>query len=739
MYINYSRRTMAIDPEVLKKLLQTFKEELDEQLQSITNGLLKLEKGDISSEETDKIIESIFRSAHNIKGAARGVGVKNVGDLAHHIETLFSSIQKKTSTYSPAIIDLCLEAIDSMRSAMNAFTNDQPLSFDLKNILSRLSGEPDTLTSEKSKEINTKSKNRETNSEYETIRVSIDSLDRISAVIEEIQVNKIFIEDHYADLAKLSNKIKRMMPVWKQLSLSAKNKEIPENLQKIYTSNIDNMLEISGSMQQIQKNIRKGVNDLATLSDSLEEELSMVRLVPASTLLNTLPRVVRDVSRELNKKIELTITGDSVKMDKMVLEGLKNPLIHLIRNAIDHGIEKSDKRLSLGKPEVGQININVQEEGDKILISVSDDGAGIDVKKIAEIAKDKKILMHSQLDTLNTSDILDVIFSPGFSTKEIITDVSGRGIGLDVVKSNITHLKGQVNVTTILEKGTTFNLRVPFTLASERGLIVMCEKQVFVLPTNIIERILLLKTNSIIDVEADQAILLDQHPIPFRSLAAVLGFQHQPVDSQIQHPVVLLRKNNNAVALLVNEIIGEREIVVKPLQSPLINIPCISGGTLAGNGQVIMVLNTNDLMKTALSLGKTSRVVAKDTSTKSVKRVHILVVDDSITTRTLEKNILESKEYQVTVAVNGKEAWDLLQTQKFSLLITDVSMPLMDGFTLTENVKKDDKLHDLPVIIVTSLESEEEKKRGIEVGADAYIIKSQFESGTLLDIVEQLI
>ncbi len=734
---------MSNDPEMTKKLLEIFKEELDEQLQSIANNLLKLEKNNLSDPEIEQTIESIFRSAHNIKGSARGVGVLDVGNIAHHIESLFSAMKNKSLFCSRPIIDLCLEAIDHMRSAMDAFTHHESLPFDLDDILSRLSQGQTNKFSVKNSHIK---KNEHKNTtidqiakEYETIRVSIKSLDNISALVEEIQVNKISLEDHYADLLKLSHKTKQADHTWKQLEYSISSHKLNDNIKKLYHSSISTVKEASALTYQIQKNMKNAINELSILTDSLQEELRTLRLLPASILLDSLPRIARDISNNLGKKIELMITGDAVKMDKLILDGLQNPLIHLLRNAIDHGIETPEVRCRLGKSETGKILIHVKDEGDRIGMSISDDGMGIDVKKIASIAESKNIFSKSMLDNMSEKDILDIIFSSGFSTKDIITEFSGRGVGLDVVRSNIFNLKGDVSLETKAGVGTTFNLSLPLTLASERGLIVKCENQCFVIPISIIERVLLLKPNDVVELEASQAIVLDTHAIPLRYLSDILGMANKDFNIQDNLPILVLRNQSSTVALLVNEIIGEREIVVKPLSAPLFHVPLVAGGTLAGNGQAILVLNSNDLIKAALNLGSTSRMIPKNSSEKSKERIQILVVDDSITTRTLEKNILESKDYEVTVAVNGKEAWELLQKQKFALLITDVSMPIMDGFVLTENVKKSQTLRDLPVIIVTSLESDQEKKRGIEVGANAYLVKSQFESQALLDIVEQLV
>jgi two-component system, chemotaxis family, sensor kinase CheA len=332
-----------------------------------------------------------------------------------------------------------------------------------------------------------------------------------------------------------------------------------------------------------------------------------------------------------------------------------------------------------------------------------------------------------------------LIFLPGFSTKEIITDISGRGVGLDVVKANLDALKGSVSVTSILGQSTTFTLRVPLTLTSELGLMVSTCGQAFVIPMNGIERVFTLRTDEIVEIEASQTVLLEGHPVPLRILADILKFEKKEIANPDCVPIIILKNARKVVAILVDEIIGEREIVIKPLQPPASNVPCVIGGTLSGKGQVIVVLSASDLIEAAVHSGQMTRVSIQDKTDKEETRPRILVVDDSITTRTLEKNILESNHYQVTLAVNGKEAWDILQKESFSLLITDVSMPIMDGFTLTERVKQSNQLRDLPVIIVTSLGSDAEKKKGAEVGANAYIVKNEFESDVLLEVVAQLV
>jgi len=736
---------MGIDPELLKQLLDTFKSELDEQAQVITDGLLKLEIKDLAQEDYNKTIEAIFRSAHNIKGASRSLGIVNVGEIAHAIETLFSTFKNKTNAVPAIIIDLCLEAVDKMHSAMQAFVSNSELSFNLAEFLQKLQ----TQNNDKKVIIATPEPEPQKNSsadsnevlKYETIRVTINQIDRISALMEEMQVNKIAIDDLYAEFHDLHTKSKNLAETWTKFTLDIKNQEkhLDENVKTSLHINSDYIYEIKNSTDQLYTNMRNQINELSTLSNTLQEEIRMLRLVPAANLFSTMPRYVRDMAHDMKKEIELTVTGADVKLDKMVLDGIKDPIIHILRNAVDHGIENTSEREAKGKSAIGHITINLKEEENRVLITISDDGAGIDIKKISNTILNKNLLTQAEYNKLNESEILDYIFHPGFSTKEIITEISGRGVGLNVVKSNLESLKGNVTVKTELGKGTTFCLSVPFTITSERGLMIKCGGELFVIPTSHVERVFTIKLNDIINIQGSQAVMLNDHPVVLHSLASLLLPAKNEISIGENLSVIIITKDKYQVGFLVDEVIGEREIIIKPLQYPFTALSCIAGGTLSGSSRIILVLNSSDILAKALHKNKSTPIAFTTKKIEAPSNPHILVVDDSITTRTLEKNVLESKNYQVTVAVNGQEAWDLLQKQKFSLLITDINMPVMDGFTLTEQVKKNENTNYLPVIIVTSLGSDAEKKRGIEAGADAYIVKNEFESSALLEIVSQLV
>lgn len=752
---------MPLDNEFLKQVIETFKAELDENLQVITDGLLALEKQNNNPEELEKIIVGLFRSAHNIKGSSRGVGVLDVGEIAHHLETLFTAIQNKKVDITPEIITLCLQATDCMRDAMQAFSVKEPIQFNLSDLLSRLKniahatsaiqkevppaatipavGAPTTHSEEPT--VSPKKTNK--SGQFESIRVSIHSLDLVSAYVEEMQLQKIAIDDYYNELVQLNGRTKQFIRSWKRTLLDAKalySRELGEDFQKIYDSNVDRLTDIGTTINKMRKDMNFRINELRVLSNALQEEVRMLRLVPAANLLRELPRAVRDIANKLNKPVALKIIDHDSRIDKMVLEGLKDPIMHIIRNAIDHGIESLELRKETNKSETALITIETIEEGNQIIFKITDDGTGIDSLKVSETALRKNIISRSVLESMKQEDVINLIFRPGFSTKELVTDISGRGVGLDVVKANLANLKGDVHVTTEIGKGTTFHLRVPLNLSTERGLMVQSSGQLFVITTGSVERVLTLAKSDILEIEGSQAIMLDEHPVSLRVLSDILNLdRNEDLGFHDYVLVVVIKRGLHIIALLVEEIIGEREIVIKPLQAPLINLPCVSGATISGTGQIILVLNSRDLLEKALTLTDRKGFVARDARAEAGAKGSILVVDDSITTRNFIQNILKEKGYNVVTAADGQIAWDLLQNEPFSLVITDVEMPRMNGYELTDHIKRSRSLHAIPVIIVTSLMTEEQKRRGMEVGANAYVVKGGFNSAALLEVISKLV
>lgn len=572
------------------------------------------------------------------------------------------------------------------------------------------------------------------------MRITLDKLDEVASLAEELQVTKIEMEDHLAGLRQLNARLDELSSSWLRsggggaVSLSGP----PKDGAGMRTAGKGRVAEVAEMAMRLQRELQGSVSNLVRLCDVLQDDVRMMRMVPVSTLLHMLGRSARDMAREMGKQVELQILGGEVEMDRIVLEGLRDPLIHLLRNAIDHGIETPAERTAKGKSARGTVTISVRRDGGRIVLVVEDDGAGINIDRIAECARRKHLVTEDELEGMGPESVQNLIFRPGFSSREIITEISGRGIGLDVVQVNLRRLKGSVRLESTAGTGTAFTLSVPVTLTTEHGLLVRLGAGMYALPSAAVERVQDIMADELIEVEASQAVLMNGRPVPVRDLAAVLGLPERK-DARETLSIVILEKGGKAVALVVDEIVSEREIVVKPFRPPIFRVPNVSGGTLTGSGQIIMVLEPGDLVDSALRSARAGRriVTGRDAT---VSRPRILVVDDSITTRTLEKNIFEGLGYEVAVAVDGRQAWDMLQQEaRFDLVVSDIEMPNMDGFELTRLIKESDKYGDLPVIIVTSMSKEADRRRGVEVGADAYIVKGQFETKVLLDVVAQLL
>jgi two-component system chemotaxis sensor kinase CheA len=457
--------------------------------------------------------------------------------------------------------------------------------------------------------------------------------------------------------------------------------------------------------------------------------------------------MVRDLAQEAGKEAVLQIVGGDTELDKRVLEQIKDPLIHMLRNAIDHGIEPPEQRVALGKPRGGTITLTAEQLGKDVVICVSDDGAGLDLDAIRQA-----ITRHGlDAQALSGTELVEIIFKVGISTSPIITDISGRGVGLDVVRRNVEALHGRIDVDWTPGEGAAFTLTLPLRLTSSHGLLVRASNQLFAIPLNAIERILYVSPQEISPLEGQDTIRYNGRPLTLVRLNDVLELPH--TDGQRDSAglskgearilVVILAAAERRMAFAVDELAGEQEIVIKGLGKQLTRVGGIAGAAVMGSGEVVLILNVADLIKLAMRGKRRSVLDARPEATPSgVTRAQrrILIVDDSITTRTLEKNILEAAGYTVQLAIDGHEALSAIATGGMpDLIVSDIVMPRIDGFELTRRIKDDPNTANLPVILVTSLSSSEDKAQGIEAGADAYIVKSSFDQNNLLETIEQLI
>jgi two-component system chemotaxis sensor kinase CheA len=478
---------------------------------------------------------------------------------------------------------------------------------------------------------------------------------------------------------------------------------------------------------------------MSLLTDDMQNGVRRVRMVPVSTLFDLFPRMIRDISREQGKQARLVLEGADTEIDRQVLEGLKDPLTHLLRNAIDHGIEPPEARRRRKKPEEGTIRLEASQRGNHIVLEVSDDGAGINLQAVRRAAVRNHLLTPADAENISVDETVDLVFQSGLSTHVSVTDLSGRGVGMDVVREQLEKLHGQVKTQTEMDHGTTFTLILPLTLATSHVLMLKVADQVVAVPTTSVERLLQMKPDEIRRMEGKPAVSINGRALPLISMAQILALPEREVNEEGPQKiaVVVLGAVEKRLAFQVDGFLGAQEAVVKNLGPQLQRVPNISGATILGTGRVVMILNAGSMIYASQGVkgaGLLSRMRVEAAQAKKV-----LVVDDSITTRTLEKNILENAGYQVGQAADGMEGWERMQEETYDAVVFDIEMPRMDGFQLTEKVRRDNRFEHLPIVLVTSLESPEDKIRGMEAGADVYITKGTFDQTELLETIERLI
>ncbi|HEV2247146.1 MAG TPA: hybrid sensor histidine kinase/response regulator [Terriglobia bacterium] len=773
------------DHEFLKKLLATFKVEAEEHVKAMSSGLIKLEKTSASDEQMD-VVEMVFREAHSLKGAARAVNMVEVEAICQSLESVFSALKRQDITVSPALFDRLHKAVDTLgefplslgteRTAAEKFRIaeiSRSLEGALKGIeeeLRKPEGEsslvPEPEAHQPSKDvIGLRPLAEEKPEVAETVRVSRAKLDSLLRQAEELLSAKLTGGQRAAELRQVN----ATLALWDkerakvhpdaralQQSLERDGKRngasrLPDRPEK----SIAQIAKVLEFLEWNDSSIQALKSELATLAklaeqdhraigrrvDDLLEDMKKVSMLPFSSLLEVFPKLVRDLSRGLSKDAELVIQGSEIEIDRRILEEMKDPLVHLVRNCIDHGIEVPKERERKKKSPRATITIAISpKNGDKVEIRISDDGTGLNLRNVRGAALKLGIISQKDAEKLSDVETLSLVFQSGVSTSPILTETSGRGLGLAIVREKVEKLGGIVSLETHPEIGTTFRMVLPLTLATFRGILVRVEDNFFGIPTAHVERVLRVSKAEIKTVENREAIQLNGKAVSLVRLGDVLELARKSAtsDSTDKVSVVVVGSAERRVAFLVDEVLSEQEILVKSLGKQLSRLRNIAGATVLGTGKVVPVLNVPDLMQSAVRVAATTPAAVRVKEAEA-KRKSILVAEDSITARTLLKNILESAGYQVRTAVDGVDAFTALRTEEFDLVVSDVDMPRMSGFDLTAKIRADRKLSELPVVLVTALQSREDRERGVDVGASAYIVKSSFDQSNLLEVVRRLI
>jgi two-component system chemotaxis sensor kinase CheA len=880
---------MSLTARIREQLIASFRAELAEHVQTMTDGLLAVEQDRVQGGERQEILDGVFRAAHSLKGAARAVGVTVIEQLAHALESVLDALQQDTIESTPDLFTACYHALDAIQAVQETYEAGettppmqviealadmqpfQPAAREGRETRvaakeGKLAVKGDEVTvpsippaprepesvqpvmaalpspSSEEAELRAVQAGGEKGSQdmisqktqgmaqgvasadapatasgnvagglgsNGTIRVTVEKLDALMNQLNELVAAKIRAEQQLAQIRRVQNLASEwqkewllvrnvhnrlvrqeksgMLSVHRLKSIDALRRDVfgvinhdvqdrgfsaqaspiaaggpgdngsnggvlrelgrdISQLLGYFSASQAQLHELNALSGELSRQCASDTMHMGMVIDDLEQEIKRVRMLPLTTITGPFGRMVRDLGRQAGKEAALVIAGGDTELDKQVLEQIKDPLIHLLRNAVDHGVESPEGRERRGKPRVGRITLLAEQLGQNIVIRVSDDGEGLDYDAIRDSIARRGVL---DADSLTEADLREAIFQAGVSSSPIITDISGRGVGLDVVRRNVEALRGTVDVRSMPGQGATFTLTLPLRLASSRGLLVRAGGETFAIPLNNIVKIESYMPHEITSMEGHDTIRYNGAPLTLVPLSDVLE-----LPSLVSPPrgetgggdgilVVIVAAAERRMAFAVDELAGQREMVIKPLGKQLSRIGGIAGATVLGNRRVVLVLNAGDLIKLAMR-GRRRSVLDTLAHTvppgaEHVKR-KILVVDDSITTRTLEKNILEAAGYVVRLATDGQEALsDISSAGTPDLIVTDVAMPRMDGFELTERIKQDGNMGHLPVILVTSLDSDEDKARGIEAGADAYIVKSGFDQDNLLETIEQLI
>lgn len=768
---------MAADyEEFLRQLLPTFKDESAEQLEKISSGLIELEK-ETQAEKRAEIIEVIARQAHSLKGSSASIGLEVMTAICQVFETVVLALKDQPERGTPDLFDLLHETTDvlhDLRKFAGKEVEDatEERADGVIDQLKKAAGD----TSQKKPE----KKHRKTPSpaaaserrgpgvpeiETETIRISTAQLDSLLFQAEELVAAKLAANQRAVEARETAE----ALAVWKQEYQKAwpdireieqltigKSKEIQEkarvrlkriaeflNWENQFNKQLEEQIENAAKTTERDKHVLDG------MVDSLLNDMKNSLTQPVSSLIGAFPRVVRDLARKENKDIAIEITGGEIEIDRRILEEMKDALTHIVRNCVDHGIETPDVREKKGKPKQGKITVSVQQiEGGRVEIVVADDGAGINTDSLRVAAVKEGVLTDEAAKKMSDTDILQsLIFESGVSTSPALTEVSGRGLGMAIVREKIDKLSGMLSTDTARDAGTTFKITLPITLATFRGILVEASDRHFFIPTSNVYRVITVDEDGIKTVENRETIQLNKRVISLVRMAEALVLKpasnsESTVDGDRLKYAVILGSAEKSIAFLVDKVIREEEVLVKSLGKQLTGLPNISGATVIGNGEVIPILNTPNLLKMASGITTEFKPRAKPVEinkTVAANKQSVLLVEDSITTRALLKNILESVGYDVTTAVDGADALATLKNKEFDIVVSDVIMPRMDGFDLTSSIKADKKTRNLPVILVSAAESREDLERGVEVGANTYLVKSSFDQKGLLEAIRKLI
>ena len=760
-------------PEQMRdaSLLELFSLEAEAQTQVLSCGLLALERNPTQAD----YLESCMRAAHSLKGAARIVGIDNGVSVAHVMEDCLVSAQEKRLLLRPEHIDALLQGTDLlMRIATPANAPQAPDIEAYVALMGRLldpstppavasppmaelqmqapsapietpppppAPRPAVDTPQETSDPAPRKNKRTTEGGERVLRVTAERLNSLLDLSSKSLVETQRLKPHLATMQRLRRMQNNGLRALESLNVHLKEQTLSLEAQEA----LEDARRLLAESQQLLAEKNAELDEFAWQASQraqvLYDTALACRMRPFADVLTGQVRMVRDLGRSLGKQVRLEIEGEKTQVDRDVLEKLEAPLTHLLRNAVDHGIETPEQRLLKGKSEEGLIRLRASHQAGLLVLELSDDGNGVDLEKVRRSIVERQLSPAETAAQLSEEELLTFLFLPGFSLRDTVTEVSGRGVGLDAVQHMVRQLRGAVVLEQTAGEGSRFHLEVPLTLSVVRSLVVEVGEEAYAFPLAHIERMCDLEPQDIVQIEGRQHFWHEGRHV---GLVAASQLLNRPASQSSGETlkVVVIRERDAVYGVAVERFVGERTLVVLPLDERLGKVQDISAGALLDDGSVVLIVDVEDMLRSVdklLNTGRLERIARHGNQAAEVARKRILVVDDSLTVRELQRKLLLNRGYDVAVAVDGMDGWNALRSEDFDLLITDIDMPRMDGIELVTLLRRDTRLQSLPVMVVSYKDREEDRRRGLDAGADYYLAKASFHDDALLDAVVELI
>lgn len=749
----------------MQEIIEDFLVESFEMIDQLDQDLIELENNPKDLE----LLNRIFRVAHTIKGSSSFLGFDVLTRLTHNMEDVLNKARKGDLEITHEVMDVILESVDLMKALLEAIkdtgSDDQGIDIDksVKKLEAVSNGESVAdIKAEEPKEQESSAggeedyshlSSEEVEAEIERLLAERQELDRKKrqAKKQEAQVAQESVKETPKEESKKPDVLKKP-EVAKKPESSSKEERVPttsiEQTVRVDVKRLDHLMNLIGELvlgknrllrihgdisdkynsNTLSEELNQIVSSISTVTTDLQLAVMKTRMLPIVKVFNKFPRMVRDLARELGKNIELIMSGEETELDKSIIEEIGDPLVHIIRNSCDHGIESPEVRLEKGKSEVGKIILKAYNEGNHIVIEIQDDGKGLDPEAIKAKALEKGLITDRDAATMSDKEAFSLIFKAGFSTAAAITNISGRGVGMDVVKTNIEKLNGIIDIESQLGMGTTLKLKIPLTLAIIQALIVGVQEEFYAIPLSSVLETVRISQDEIYTVDGKSVLRLRDEVLPLVHMSSIFEVRND-FGSAKEIYVVIIGLAEQKIGMIVDCLIGQEEVVIKSLGEYLKNIQGIAGATVRGDGKITLIVDVVAIMEMGknikVNLNKIIEEKQMENANKSPKDFTILITDDSSTYRAIAQNYLQEFGVQTLEAQNGLEALEILKKNdcKVDAVLIDIEMPKMDGYTLASEIRKMSKFRNLPLIAITSMNSKNDRIRGVEAGMTEYISK----------------